>query len=496
MKFERMVFWITILLIYAMATRISIDSDTWWHLRAGQWMIENHQLLTKDFFSLTRYGAEWRYPGWMVEIPMASIVWFFGLGGLNILTGVMIATAFGFIYRITVGPPLARAFLLILAATVNGVYWSARPHLVTILLAAVFLYTLEKAAQKGFANFRIALWTILPILMFCWVNSHGGFIVGFVLYGIYFVELILEKLIQTYRERQPQYKAFRNKDFYTMAISGLGMILVAMINPLGYQIFLYPFRTVSIRILGQYIEEWQSPNFHNLSVQPFIWLLILLLWVLAFSHKKWLLRDALLISFFLYLALMAGRNIALFALVAPLSISRLFSGTEMVDLSTLLRKNKSILQQGQEVKERPKLNLLIIGFVLIACIYRSYAVYPNFVLQEEFDKLYPVNAVEFIKSNSLEGNLFNSYNWGGYLLWYLPEYPVFVDGRTDLYDDEILEQWFQVAQLKDDWQTVINQWQIRIILMEKDWLMAKHLQQNGWCLRYHDEVALVFVSCP
>jgi hypothetical protein len=73
---------------------------------------------------------------------------------------------------------------------------------------------------------------------------------------------------------------------------------------------------------------------------------------------------------------------------------------------------------------------------------------------------------------------------------------VFVDGRTDLYNDEILNQWFQVAQFQDGWEEVIERWQISVILMEKDWIVAKFLQQTGWCQKYLDDVAIVLEKCP
>jgi hypothetical protein len=71
-----------------------------------------------------------------------------------------------------------------------------------------------------------------------------------------------------------------------------------------------------------------------------------------------------------------------------------------------------------------------------------------------------LEAVDFLKENHPEGRLFNSYNWGGYLLWALPEYPVFVDGRTDLYNDEIIGQWSQVVRAEEGWQEVLARWDV------------------------------------
>lgn len=494
MKFDKLIFSVTILLIYIMATRISIDSDTWWHLRAGQWMVQNRQILTLDIFSYTRYGAEWRYPGWLVEIPMAALVTMFGLGSLNLVSGFLIALTFVFIYWTIEGNHFQKAFLLILAATVSGVYWSARPHLVTLLLTAIFLYIFEKAAQKGYWSFRRKLWISLPVLMLIWVNSHGGFVVGFLLWGIYFFDCLTQAVYDAWLQKQSLKEVLKNQDLQTLTITGIAVGIIANLNPLGYRIFLYPFQTVSIRTLQKFIEEWQSPNFHSLNFQPFIWLLVLLIWVSAFSGKRWLFRDALLVTIFLYLALLAGRNVALFALSAPLPIGRLLAGWKSDNLLKIPFLKRDV-SQGNAIKDHPKLNLLIALVLFLGCVYRSYLAYHEPIVQRELDKFYPVEAVKYLKMRMPAGHLFNSYNWGAYLLWELPEYPVFVDGRTDLYNDEVLEQWLKVVQLRDGWEDVIERWQIGVILMEREWNVAKFLQQNGWCKSYQDEIALVLEKC-
>jgi len=496
MKFKPMVFCLTVLLIYLMAAKVSVDSDTWWHLRAGQWMIEQRQILTVDLFSYTRYGAEWRYPGWLIEIPMALIVSMFGLGGLNVFTALSITLSFALIYLTTRGNELVRAIVIILAAIVSSIYWSARPHLMTILFSALFLYWLENGARNGYVKRRKAIWLGLPIVMLCWVNMHGGFIAGFLIWGIFFVELVLNRAFHALTEQRNLWRALSHAEVYTLLVAGLAMGLVANLNPLGVKIFLYPFQTVSIQKLGMYIQEWQPPDFHQLSIQPFIWLLLVLIAISAFVCKRWELRDFLLVATFLYLALVAARNVALFALVAPLPILRSLEGLDLRTVFPKLQSEISLLHGSGSSIERPKLNLLILGLVFLGCVMRTAMSYPEEVIFKHLSAVTPIGAMHYLKETQPQGRLFNSYNWGGYLLWMLPEIPVFVDGRTDLYNDEILDQWFQVAQFQDGWEEVIERWQISIILMEKDWIVAKFLQQSGWCQKYLDDVAIVLAKCP
>ena len=103
MSTQRLVTWITFLAIFAMSARVSVDSDTWWHLRAGQWIIEQRAVPQTDPFSYTRLGQPWEYPGWLVEVPMIWIYQALGPGGLNLWTAVMVTLAFTFVWRTLTG---------------------------------------------------------------------------------------------------------------------------------------------------------------------------------------------------------------------------------------------------------------------------------------------------------------------------------------------------------------------------------------------------------
>ena len=164
-----------------MAVRVSVDTDTWWHLRAGSWIVENRQILRSDPFSLTRQGQPWIYPGWLSQVVIFYLYQGFGFAGLNILTGVMVVLAFLAIWQLLEGPLLLRSAIILIAATVSGVYWSARPQIFSFALAGLTLFLLERSA-RGRRKWLFAL----PPLMAIWSNIHGGFVIGFILMVCYF----------------------------------------------------------------------------------------------------------------------------------------------------------------------------------------------------------------------------------------------------------------------------------------------------------------------
>ena len=478
---NRLVTWITFLAVFAMAMRPSLDSDTWWHLRAGEWILEARAVPQTDSFSYTRLGADWRYPGWLVQAPMALIYRWFGAGGLNLWTALMATLAFIFIWRRLSGGVFLRAFVTILAAAAAGIYWAARPYLVTFLLTAVFLWILEgyRWDQPDGVTGKKRLWW-LPVLMIVWANSHGGFITGFILLGVYGLSGLKDLLVAR--------TALRESKFLRLVWVGAWMILAVCLNPSGPVMLLYPFKTVSIGALGQYIQEWQPPDFHSAQVQPFVWLLLGLIGSLGISRRRIALSDFLLVAGFAYLSFNAARNIALFALAAPLVITR-HAAPVMESLARI-----SGLRSGSAIPNRrmQRLNWAILGLIVLAVLIKTATAISAEANLTEIRKTMPVEAVNFIRSTRPPGRLFNSYNWGGYLLWELPEYPVFIDGRTDLYDDEMVEEWLRVVRAETGWQTTLDQWDVRLVLVEAETPLAEKLAQEGWELLYQDGMAVVY----
>jgi len=483
MSIHKLVISITFLAIFVMAARVTMDSDSWWHLRAGQWIVENRQVPQSDPFSYTRAGQSWQYPGWLVEVPMYGLYRAFGPGGLNVWAAAMITLAFAFVWPLLTGNAFLRAFVLVLAAASMLVYGAARPYLVTFVLAAFFLWVLEDH-RWGRCN---RLW-LLPLAMVVWANSHGGFVVGFILWGVYFVGRWEQ--FDWRRMRWPQVgEAIRGSA--TLAAVGAAMALAVCLNPSGAVMLLYAFKTVSIGALRDHIQEWQSPNFHYLNLQLFAWLLLATLGAVGFSRRRLALTDFLSTAGFALMGLTAVRNIPFFALVAPVVLTR-HADPFLRALARSLGLRLSLA--AQQVTPRPQriLNTVLLGVLILAAALKVATVLPAEANWREFGKSLPVAAVEYLKSSQPPGRLFSSYNWGAYLLWALPEYPVFVDGRTDLYNDEIIGQWVTVVEARQGWQSLLDLWQVRTILLEPDRPLIAQLTAEGWHLLYEDDVAVVY----
>ena len=105
----------------------------------------------------------------------------------------------------------------------------------------------------------------------------------------------------------------------------------------------------------------------------------------------------------------------------------------------------------------------------------------------EVNKNVPVGAVEWLKENKAGGHLFNSYNWGGYLAWSLPQSPVFIDGRADLFGNELINDWWNVVDGTPQGFAILDQWKVQTILLEPSWPIIKLLPSAGWREVYQDQ---------
>jgi len=506
---ERLLVIILFVAIFAMASRVQVDTDTWWHLASGRWMADHGQILKHDPFSHTMLGKPRIQHGWLVQLVLHGLYTVLGHTGLVLGVALVVTLTFAFVFPLGGGSPYLRAFTTVLAAITSAVVWVARPQIVSFLLAAVFAYLLDCYKRRG----RAPLW-LLPLLTALWVNCHGGFITAFILMGGYIAGEGLNRLIGWRAENEG---TLSTRQIRTLVLVALICLAVVVVNPQTYRMYTYPFQTVSIGVLRDFIQEWRSPDFHGLHLHPFIWMLLLTLAAMGLSGRRADLTDVGLVAGLAYMSLLAGRNIALFALIdgpvlarygAP-ALSRLAGAlASVLSPSTvplvLWPRDKGLrtgLSKNARARARPPLsprlallNWALLGLVAAAALVKVAMPLLPTEREKEMADFLPVEAVRFIQQEGLPGTMFNSYNWGGYLIWTLhPDYLVFVDGRTDLYDDPFLRNYLDVVLIRKSWREVLARYGVRFILIERDSVLARFLAEDGgWQQHYADDLAIVF----
>jgi hypothetical protein len=472
--------------IFAMAVRAPADTDTWWHLQAGRVTVESGHILQSDIFSHTRTGEAWVNHSWLSQVVLYKLFDLFSYAGLGLWMGFCVALAFGLVYLQMDGNVFIRAFILILAAATSAVIWVARPQLLSFVMTALVSYIIYLFKWRGVNR----LW-LLPPIFILWVNLHAGYALGFILMVLFVVGEVANHLLEPFIPADTPVVSWRALAQF-VGIALLSAFLL-VINPNTTQMWTYYLKTVRINILQDFIQEWQSPDFHPLYTQPFIWLLMATLAAIGLSKKRIDGTDLAVVFGFTYSALLAGRNFGPFALVIAPVLSR--------------HVNYILVQVGWEDWTSPLLSSrlrLLFGMVnlwllflicALAAVKISDPIRTSFNERIQRESL-PVDAASWIIEQKPEGKMFNHYNWGGYLIWRLwPDYRVFVDGRTDLYGDEILSDYVAIQSASSQTNDLLQKYDISFVLTMRNDSLSRWLRcQNGWRLVHQDEIATIWLK--
>jgi hypothetical protein len=412
-----------------------------------------------------------------------------GDAGLALYTALLATAGMVFVYFQLEGDPIVKAFVLVLATATAAVFWSPRPQMMSFFLSTVVLNLLWLHSKRGVDR----LWLIPPI-MALWANLHGGFAIGFILMVLSMIGegarwLLDRALPDASRDLESDAATFPTlRPVIRIAIVGLVSAAAISLNPYGPSMLLYPFRTVGIGVLRDFIQEWASPNFHERQTWPLIWLLLGTLAAVGISPKRLDWRDAVMVGGTAYSALLAGRNFPTFAIVAaPVLAEHLES---WLSARGWRLSWKRLPSSGVFAALNWALLLLILGAGVFKVVY---ALNPARIDEARRDSV-PVEAARFLEAQRPPGPIFNSYNWGGYLIWAARDYPVYVDGRTDLYGDDLLTTYLDTALAGAGWEENLDVAGINTVLVEVNSPLAQALElTQGWERAYQDELAAIYV---
>ncbi|MCF6278330.1 MAG: hypothetical protein L3J16_06245 [Anaerolineales bacterium] len=478
---DRLVLGITLLLIFILLTRTPADADMWWHLRAGDEMVQRGQILLRDVFSYTRAGTPWINAFWLADIFLFLI---YKLGGYFTLAGfvaLMAVATLGIVNIQTKGSAFLRALVLLLAALTFAPIWTPRPQLFSFLLLAFldgWLYRLKKGRS-------VRLWILVPLFAL-WANLHGGYVWGILLLVAEITGMLFDRWFSVDASRENASDIVHKLLGFTL----LGSLAV-LLNPNGFALWELPFKTVDISL--NVIQEWLSPDFHQLNFQPLLWMFLLLITTLGLSQKRVRFGNLFKVLGFGYLTFISQRNMAPFAIIAAPMIARHLAevldglrGTPVGRLAQRFARDSEHVQLPLKLVRG--INVVLVSLISVAALGNLYLV----TRPAEVDAYYPLDAVRWIAENQPPGALFNSYNWGGYLTWNLRDYPVYIDGRADLYGDALIGEWWQVVRGGETAYQILDARQINLILLEPDYPLLKELPSRGWKLLYRDGMAVIY----
>lgn len=458
--------------IGAMAARYAADSDTWWHLATGRWIVAHGQIPGIDIFSYTQAGADWRIPGWPAQLLLHGVYSIAGDLGLSALAALVVVGAFAAVAAAAPGEqPFVRVVVLLFAAVVSSIYWAARPALFSLLFAALYVLLLREPLAK-----RALI--LIPALMVVWANTHGGFAIGFILIALAAGGHGLRWVIGR--------GADDARAVLRLALIGMASAAAACLNPYGVEMLAYPFKTAGLQALGLYIQEWQPLDPGTPLGMAFVgWLAVTALAALA-NWKRVDLPALALFAGTAAMALTASRHVPLAALTGVPVLT--------AALSDLASRVRSLDGLGRRPGS-PALNVVVLGVVALMAAVRWLASSTPAALPINSPMRPPTAAVAAMAEQDLPGPIFNSYDFGGYLIWALPEHPTFVDGRTDLYPVELFSDYVTVERGGADALVVLNRYGVRTAIVRNDTPASDLLAASpDWRVVHIDDVAAVYTQ--
>lgn len=460
------------------------DADTGWHIRIGEFILDNFSIPSHDIFSYVTPPLPWTTPEWLSEVIMAALHRAFGLKGVAIFFALLISLIYYLLFKIIrryEGNILIDVFVIVFVIVSSMIHWLARPHIISAVLFLISYYILDNFQDNNNKNYLY----LIPAIMLCWVNLHGAFISGFLLIGIYLVSNLLIFFISNGKQKEE----FKEK-IKILSLIALLCILISFLNPHGYNTLVYPFKVLSNQYLMDHIIEFLSPNFHQLSVIPFKYLLLLVIAVIAITRNKLKLTEILLIVLFTNMALYSARYILLFSIVVAPILSRhcklLFKQLRGKIINFLQNRSDRIAAIDATAR----------GYVWVLPLALVFPFLLSGGLDHRFDETKkPVAAVEFLKKESLKGNMFNEYAFGGYIVYSAyPQYKVFIHGKIDWRGEEKVKEYYKMAHFESGWEDLIKKYNINWIIFDTDSALSRFLRErNDWKLIYTDKVASIFV---
>ena len=482
------------------AARPILDEDFWWHLATGRYIAETGALPDQDPFSFTtpyidNINDEARTSMllkgyWLAQLSIFHLYESFSFAGIVVYKGLVYASIVLLMYMLMRrGGMRAASSALILTPfffpqLMRYLHlWSGeRPGHLSFVLALLMVYLLEGIREPTLRGERphwARLIAPLPV-MAIWANLHGGYILGVALICIYMVELILVPLIRRSRPDRVRMLAL---------CAGIAAIAASALNPNGYKAFEVVFDMARAGGPPVQVFEEMSPiavwrmgipgtGFH------LYYLMAVILMGLPVLRRMGL-SQSLVLAFLVTISLLALRYVEALVFIGYPLVATAWAGL---------------------IKERagrfiPPRSAVVVALVIMALTAGYVGAQRHLKTDFYVTSAFPHKSARFISRLKPEGNLFNYYDWGGYLIWTLyPDYKVFIDGRMLSYKaaEKAIEMigkpypraWERASRFYGINTAILPAYSMAGVPVE---LFMGILNSDDWAPVFTDNVATVFL---
>jgi len=433
---------LTFIILALLLIRPVNEADTWMHIKTGQIMVEDMRMMRVDEYSYTKAGEKWLNHQWLSQVIFYFVYKLSGISGIIVFSAIIIFFAFVFLFINIYRKPswLWAVFLMMLVILFSQNVFLARPLIFSLFLFSLFILILHRYKYSPPPAKNNLLYALIP-LQILWVNLHGSSIMGIFLVWAFIIGEYADTRIR--RNFKNEFVIIGDR-YKKLLFVGIALIISSGFTPYGYKAIFFPI--MEFKGIG-FINEW-SPSvyndiFLNFGIMPY-YRIFLLISVLVFIFRGRFISSSHIIIFgsLLYLSLSGRRHLPLYGFaIAPCVIEYL----KDVDFKAAFpRLGKFFLYFASIILA---LYLAVLGKdIVTGKHYADQSAYRWFGLGK-ID--YPEEAMDFLEKSGLEGNMFNDYSSGCFLIERLyPSKKVFLDGRNTIYGAKFIAENY-VDCLKD-----------------------------------------------
>jgi hypothetical protein len=390
------------------------DSDTYWHIAVGRWILDHGGFPHSDIYSFTKAGEPWISSSWLAQVLYAASFEATGWSGPVILASASIAAAFAlFAHDLGRHLPAKVAVTLACAALLVSLsHLFARPHVLVMPVMVAWVSGLLRASERGEAP---SFWWLA--LLALWANLHGSFVFGLVLVAPFALDA-------WWNAEQPQ----RPSLLVRWAVFGVAAAVACCVTPYGWDSILAARKILDLGELLHLIYEWLPMDFSHFGLFEAC-ILGALAAALYYGVKLKPPRIILLVGL-LHMALSHVRNVEIFALLAPLVVAAPLAS-----------------QFALSAARAARLAFPIASSVALAAILgvATWAFAATHPVRPPADQA-PAAAVDALKAHHAR-RVLNDLPFAGYFI--AQGVPVFIDGRAELYGEPFVMAYYRAMQLKD-----------------------------------------------
>jgi tetratricopeptide (TPR) repeat protein len=510
------------LLVLAQNITPITNNDLFLHLTTGRIILATGSVPRVDDYSALARGRPFIAHEWLAGVVFRLVEVAFGAAGLDALilfkafVAVGVAAALYAAARVLGASVAAAVSALALVMTLAAARFLERPHISTFLMTALFILVLSRRARGA----RAPLWPLVP-LQTVWTNLHGGFLLGPALVALASGAALVDHLFPEFfspggpatpgAERtgpRPAREARAGpREAGRLALLAVALIAACFLNPYGWRLLSFPFDLTGSAFMGT-IYEWlppfSSPFVSTYMVRYYIvWMMI---GVGVFAGSVGLAAmgrgrvpggsfPVLLFGALFVLSLRMNRNVTDFALGTAPGVA--------ATATALLRQGRA--ERGRDAAATRRSPLPWLAFVLV--VLAGWFAHSGYAYSASARRPFglglgrniPVAAADYLKKNGVEGNAFNTYGAGAYLVYRLyPAVRVAMDSRNDVYGETLYDAYTRALADPEALRRTLEQIDAGFILLE--WPqegMARTAsvvrQAGGWRPVYFDDAAVVYL---